>query len=163
MNRYYKIEEVYTIVKEFRKEIPLISFATDLIVGYPTETEDDFKETLKAIEEIKPDFVNISRYGTRKNIEANKYKDLSGTIKKERSRIVTEVFEKIALENNKKFVGFEKEIIINEIGKNNTAVGKTEEYKSVVIKKPLKIGFKAKVKLIKAEKYYLLGEIANPK
>jgi threonylcarbamoyladenosine tRNA methylthiotransferase CDKAL1 len=163
MNRGYTINEVRYIIKTFKRKIKNITIATDLIVGYPTETNSNFNNTLKLIREIKPDFINISRFGQRKNIEANKLKDLSGTIKKERSRKLTEVFENIILKKNKKEIGKIKEILITEIGKNKTSVGKTNEYKSVVIKAKIQIGTKLKVKIIAADKYYLLGEIINPK
>lgn len=163
MNRYYTVEDVKRIINAFRKEFPDISIATDIIVGYPTETENQFENTLKVIKEINFDFINISRYGTRKNIEALRYKDLSGTIKKERSRKITTIFENIVFIKNKGFIGQEKEILITEIGKKNSFVGKNDEYRSVVVKATLKIGQKLKVKIINAEKYYLLGEIVNPK
>ncbi len=163
MNRYYTVKDVRKIVKNFRKEFPDISIATDVIVGYPTENENQFENTLKVIQEINFDFINISRYGTRKKIEALRHKDLSGTIKKERSRKITTIFENMVFNKNKRFVGQEKEILITEIGKNKSMVGKSDDYRSIVVKAPLKIGQKLKVKIIGAEKYYLLGEIVNPK
>lgn len=163
MNRHYLIEDAEKIISEFRKEIPDITIATDIIVGYPTENENDFLETLLIIKKIKPDIINISRYGARKNIEANKYKDLPGNTKKERSRITTNLFEEIALENNKKFIGQIKKILVTEKGKNKTMVGRTDEYKSVVIKEKIEIGQKIQVKIKEADKYYLIGEIINPK
>jgi len=159
MNRYYTIEDVYTIIDKFKKEIPEISIGTDIIVGYPTETEEDFKETIKVIKKIKPNFINLSRFGMRKNIEAEKYKDLISRTKKERSREITKIFEKYILEKNKLEIGKEKEIIITEIGKNNKFVGKTNNYLSVVIDENAKIGQKLKVKIIDADKYYLKGKI----
>ncbi len=159
MNRYYTIEDVYTIIDKFKKEIPEISIGTDIIVGYPTETEEDFKETIKVIKKIKPNFINLSRFGMRKNIEAEKYKDLISRTKKERSREITKIFEKYVLEKNKLEIGKEKEIIITEIGKNNKFVGKTNNYLSVVIDENAKIGQKLKVKIIDADKYYLKGKI----
>lgn len=159
MNRYYTIEDVYTIIDKFKKEIPEISIGTDIIVGYPTETEEDFKETIKVIKKIKPNFINLSRFGMRKNIEAEKYKDLISRTKKERSREITKIFEKYILEKNKQEIGKEKEIIITEIGKNNKFVGKTNNYLSVVIDENAKIGQKLKVKIIDADKYYLKGKI----
>jgi MiaB-like tRNA modifying enzyme len=159
MNRYYTIEDVYDIIEKFKKEIPNISIGTDIIVGYPTETEEDFQETIDFIKKIKPNFINLSRFGMRKNIEAKKYKDLISRTKKERSRKVTKIFEDYLLDKNKEEIGKEKEIIITEIGKNNKFVGKTNNYLSVVIDENAKIGQKLKVKIIDADKYYLKGKI----
>jgi threonylcarbamoyladenosine tRNA methylthiotransferase CDKAL1 len=163
MNRFYKIEDVFKIVKEFKKEIKNITIATDVIVGFPTEKEEEFKNTIKAIEKIKPLAVNISRFGMRKGIVANKYKDLPGNIKKERSRTLTKLFEEIAYSENKKERNKKYTIIITEKGKNNTSIGKTDNYKSVVLFKTIEIGKKINVKIKNTEKYYLVGEITNPK
>ena len=159
MNRYYTIEDVYDIIEKFKKEIPDISIGTDIIVGYPTETENDFQETIDFIKKIKPNFINLSRFGMRKNIEAKKYKDLISRTKKERSRKVTKIFEDYLLDKNKEEIGKEKEIIITEIGKNNKYIGKTNNYLSVVIDENVKIGQKVKVKIIDADKYNLKGTI----
>lgn len=157
MNRYYTKKEYLELVNYFRKNIKELTLATDVIVGFPTETEKDFKETLDLIKKCKFDIVNISRFGQRKNIEANKYKELSGTIKKERSRLTTLLCSEIALENNKKLIGKTKEILITEIGKNNTSIGRTNEYKQVVVSKKLELGEKLKVKIKEARTGYLLA------
>jgi len=157
MNRYYTKKEYLELVNYFKKNIKELTLATDVIVGFPTETEKDFKETLDLIKKCKFDIVNISRFGQRKNIEANKYKELSGTTKKERSRLTTILCSEIALENNKKLVGKTKEILITEIGKNNTSIGRTKEYKQVVISKKLELGEKLKVKIKEARTGYLLA------
>lgn len=163
MNRNYKIKDVLKIINAFKKEIPNISIATDVIVGYPTEKEKNYENTLKIIKIIKPDFLNISRFGMRKNIQANKHKDLSGTIKKERSRKLTMIYEKIAFENNKKYLGKTKEITITEKGKNKTMVGKTEEYKSVVLQEKVTLNQKIKIKVIKTDVYHLTGKVLKTK
>lgn len=157
MNRYYTKKEYLELVNYFRKNIKELTLATDIIVGFPTETEKDFKETLDLIKKCKFDIVNISRFGQRKNIEANKYKELSGTIKKERSRLTTLLCSEIALENNKKLIGKTKEILITESGKNNTSIGRTNEYKQVVVSKKVKLGEKLKVKIKEARTGYLLA------
>ncbi len=157
MNRYYTKKEYLELVNYFKKNIKELTLATDIIVGFPTETEKDFKETLDLIKKCKFDIVNISRFGQRKNIEANKYKELSGTIKKERSRLTTILCSEIALENNKKLIGKTKEILITESGKNNTSIGRTNEYKQVVVSKKVELGEKLKVKIKEARTGYLLA------
>lgn len=159
MNRFYKIEDVYEIIEKFRKNIKNITIATDVIVGYPTENENNFKNTLKAIKKIKPDIINISRYGVRKNIEASKLKDLHSRVKKERSRELTKLFEKISYENNKKYLNKTLEVLVTEKGKNKSVVCRSEEYKPVVVLKDLKIGSKIKVKITNIDKHYLIGTV----
>lgn len=85
MNRGYRVRDFKKIVFEFRKKIPGINISTDIICGYPTETEDDFQETLKLIKEIKPEVLNISKFGSRPKTEAAKLKQLTSQEVKRRS------------------------------------------------------------------------------
>ncbi|NVM03630.1 MAG: tRNA (N(6)-L-threonylcarbamoyladenosine(37)-C(2))-methylthiotransferase, partial [Candidatus Helarchaeota archaeon] len=70
MNRNYTIEDFLKIVKEFRIKFPLLTLSTDLIIGFPGETEVQFRNSLKLLENIKPDIVNISRFGQRPKTKA---------------------------------------------------------------------------------------------
>ena len=156
MNRYYTKKEYLDLVSYLRKNIKDLTLATDVIVGFPTETEKDFLETLEVIKKCKFDITNVSRFGKRKGIEANDHKDLHGRIKKERSRIVTELCAKIALENNKRLIGKTKEILLTENGKNNTLIGRTNSYKQAVIpKSKLILGKTQNVKITAAKQGYL--------
>ncbi|MDD3178202.1 MAG: tRNA (N(6)-L-threonylcarbamoyladenosine(37)-C(2))-methylthiotransferase [Candidatus ainarchaeum sp.] len=157
MNRYYTIEEVEYIIQEFRKEIPDITIATDIIVGYPTEDNDQFIDTLKFIKKIKPKIINISRFGQRKNIEANKYVDLKGNIKKQRSREITKICEKIVYEENKKYIGKTLDVFINQKGKNNTFTGRTNNYITVVTKNKCTLYKMKKLKIKNCSTYYLIA------
>ena len=65
MNRKYSVNEFMKIVNEFRKTIPKITISTDVICGFPSETYEQFEDTLDLINEIKPDHLNISRFGAR--------------------------------------------------------------------------------------------------
>lgn len=89
MNRRYKVEDFKEIVKEFRKSIPNICISTDIIVGYPTETEEDFLQTKQLLEEFKFEVVNLSRFAPRPKTLAFKLKQLSQEMIKERSKILT--------------------------------------------------------------------------
>ena len=91
MNRNHTIKEFKEIVKKFRKEFSNISIATDIIVGYPTETEEDFQETLNLIKEIKPEVLNISMFSSRPKTKASKLKQLSSEVIKDRSRRLTKI------------------------------------------------------------------------
>ena len=156
MNRHYTKKEYLDLINYFKKNIKGLTLATDVIVGFPTETEKDFLETVEVLKKCNFDIVNISRFGQRKGIEANNYKDLHGRIKKERSRLVTKICAKIALEKNKKLIGKTKEILLIELGKNNTLIGRTNNYKQVVVPKDkLILGKTSKVKITAAKPGYL--------
>ena len=81
-----KVHLCANIGKPFCKEIPNIKITTDIIVGYPTETEKDFEKTMKIIKELKPHKINISRYSKRKGTKAENLKQHTTQILKERSK-----------------------------------------------------------------------------
>ena len=136
MNRRYKVEDFRQIVRRFREEIPEITISTDIICGFPTETEEQFDDSIKLIEEIKPDVLNISRFWARPGTAAEKMKQHASWLIKERSRKLTEVFNKIALEKNNKWIGWKGKVLIDEKGKpgTETMVGRNYCYKPVIIK-----------------------------
>ena len=76
MKRRYSVEDFKKIVKRFRKEIHGISIATDIIVGFPTESPDDFKKTFNLIKRIKPEVLNVSRFSIRPNTVSANLKQL---------------------------------------------------------------------------------------
>jgi len=147
MKRGYTNEEFKFIVKRFREEIPDITIATDVICGYPTETAEDFKETLKVINETRPDLINTSRFWPRPGTPAAKLKQVDGKEAKERCKRMMDLFRRIAEENNKNWVGWKGKITIIEQGKNNTSIGKNYAYKQVIVNGNLDIGDEISVKI----------------
>ena len=95
MKRGNTVEDFIKIIKVFRKEIPGMSIATDIIIGYPTETEEDFQETLKLIDDIKPEVLNISKYGKGLGTFAAGLKQLPSQEIKRRSLILTKKYKEI--------------------------------------------------------------------
>ncbi len=118
MNRKGNVKEFRDIVRRIRERYPESVVGTDIIVGYPTETEDDFKESIKLIKDVELDWVNVSKYSYRKGTKASKLKQLdSGTVKKrsiEMSKIVREIEEK----RIRMWEDWEGSIIVDEIHKN---------------------------------------------
>lgn len=123
MRRQYTIEEFYKIVNSFKQNFELFTFSNDIIVGYPTETDEDFEKTIELIKETKPSILNISKFWPRPGTYASKLKPLDGSIVKERSKRLTELFKKISYNNNLKYKNWSGKILIDEIGK----IKKTEE------------------------------------
>lgn len=157
MKRGHTVETFEKIVKEFRKEIPEITISTDIIVGHPTETEEQFEDTLKLMQEIKPDVINISRFVARQGTLAAEMPQVHGNIRKARSRRLTELQRKISLEQNKKWLGWKGEIIIDEKVKDGMG-GRNNSYKPIVIRKELPQGTKINVEITEAHTTYLIGK-----
>lgn len=156
MGRQYKVEDFKDIVAKFRKVIPDITVATDVIVGFPSENKEEFEKTTALIKEIAPSVVNISKFRKRPGTAAAKLQMIPTPVIHERSKIMSTTFEWVALYVNRKWKGWEGIILIDEFGKDNTAVGRNAYYKPVVIPRNThKIGDKVKVRVSRFTKYAL--------
>lgn len=132
MNRRHSVEEFEEIVQEFRKEIPGITIATDIIVGYPRETQDDFSRTLDLVERVKPDVVNLSKFSPRPGTKAKELPQLHNDEIKRRSVEATKMVRRVLEEKNKRYIGRELDVLITE--KQKSFTGRTINYKQVVVK-----------------------------
>ncbi len=95
MRRIHTVEEFKKIVSAFRKEFPGITISTDIIIGYPEEDLQDFEDTIRLIEETKPEVLNISKYSAMHGTKASKLKQLPSQEIKRRSEILTRVYQEI--------------------------------------------------------------------
>jgi len=155
MKRKYSVHDFKEMVDRFRRYVKNITIASDMIVGFPTETELQFQDSLHLIQEVKPDILNIARFSARPNTAAARMKQLPGSIKKERSRALTELFTDLALKQNKKWIGWQGKIIIDEVGKNNTWIGRNFAYKPVIVKGNFNLGDEVGVDIKDATTYDL--------
>ncbi len=149
MGRKYKIEDFKKIIQEFKKAHPNITLATDIICGFPGETDEQFQDSIKLIEEIKPDVLNISKFWKRPNTPAGKLKQTPGIQIKERSGKLTRTFHWNAFQNNKKWKNWKGNIVIDEKGKNNTSIGRNQHYKQIIVEGNYPLGQEIKIKIIK--------------
>jgi threonylcarbamoyladenosine tRNA methylthiotransferase CDKAL1 len=136
MKRGHTARTFLDAVQAFRGKMPEMTISTDIIVGFPSETEDDFKETLALIERTEPDTVNISRYGARPGTEAAKWKGtrVSSQVAKERSERLHVVAKRVAKKRNSLWQGWQGEIIVDEM--SMAVQGRNHAYKSVVLSNP---------------------------
>lgn len=162
MKRPYSVNEFKNIIRTIRSEYPEITLSTDIIVGFPGETEEQFMESQKLISDIKPDIVNITRYSARPGTTAEKMnRQVVSRISKERSRKLAGLRFDISLEINKRQIGKRHRILITETGKRNTIIGRTDEYRPVVIAEKLSLGRYANVEIIGAKSVYLEGRLVD--
>ncbi|MEM4260592.1 MAG: tRNA (N(6)-L-threonylcarbamoyladenosine(37)-C(2))-methylthiotransferase [Candidatus Woesearchaeota archaeon] len=157
MNRGYTVENFIEIVDSFRKEIPDITISTDIIVGFPTETDDEFMDTCNLIKEIKPSVLNISKFWPRPGTKAAKFKQVNSRIIKDRILKISNLFNNICVENNKKWIGWCGSVIIDEVGKNNTFIGRNDYYKSIILKGNYEIGDCVDVKIVQSSIHDLIA------
>lgn len=159
MRRGYTIEDFTEIVSRFREAFPSLSLSTDIIVGFPGETEEQFRESLRLIEEVKPDVLNISRFWPRPCTEAERMPgQIHGRETKRRSSIMRRIWEKISLEKSGEWVGWRGEILVDELGKGETMIGRNYAYRPIALKGNAKLGEFIEVTVRGARIGYLLGE-----
>lgn len=133
MNRNYTVNGFKEVVRTFREKIPKLNFWTDLIVGFPGETEEDFKATKETIKEIGPDFVNLSKFGARPGTEAKQMEQVSTKVKKKRSRELSKLVDEISEERKGKFLGTTREVLVTERGrKPGQWKGRDDSYRPVL-------------------------------
>lgn len=162
MKRRYIVSEWESVVRRVRKNFPNATIATDIIVGFPGETENDFEQTLDLVKRVKPAVTNISKYGDRPNTLASKSKEKVDTSKKkERSRALTKLVNEILLESNKEWIGWSGPIIITEKGSKGGMVGRNESYKTVIVHDDLKPGTVVDVEIISSDRTHLVGKIKS--
>lgn len=155
MNRGYSVSDFLEIVSSFRKQFKESIIATDIIVGHPLETEESFKRTVALIKKVKPEVLHIFKFSKRKGTPDSKLKDIPDRIKKDRSRIISELFEKYNLEKNKKYKGKKIKVLIIEKRKGKY-LARTDSGRAVVLEKG-KIGERVEVKIVDYKWNYLVG------
>ncbi len=156
MRRKYSVEDFFYIVKNFKDKFKNLLLATDVIVGFPGESKEDFRKTYKVIKKIKPHIINITRYSPRPNTEAEKMKDMPERIKKERSRKIFALSKEIRIKDNKKEKGKIYETLLTE-KREGGFIGRTSNYKAVIVNKG-KLGKSYNVKITDYKYNYLIGE-----
>jgi len=160
MNRPYTVSKYKNLVKKIRNAISNVCLSTDVIVGFPGETKEQFENTAKLFKEIKFDMAYIAEYSPRPQTAAFEMKDdVSKEEKERRRRVLTEILKKTALENNKKYIGKTLNVLV-ENSKNGFLMGKTRTYKTIKFKsKENLIGEFVKVKIINATPWGLKGKL----
>ena len=158
MGRKYQIDDVLKIINQFRFHYPSLTFATDVIVGFPGENEKQHQKTMEILTLIQPDIVNITKFSARPNTKAKiMEKRIPTDIVKKRSKALTTLTARLSLEKNKSYIGKEFSVLITEKGKNNTMIGRTNNYKPVVFKESVSIGDVVHTRILDAKQTYLFG------
>jgi tRNA-2-methylthio-N6-dimethylallyladenosine synthase len=163
MNRSYNKEHYLNLINHIKKINPSAAITTDLIVGFPGETQKDFKETLNMVKEVRYDSAFTFIYSPRTGTPAAEMKDqISHEEKKERLLQLNEVQNKISREINEKLVGTAAEVLVESTSKTNKnkLSGRTETNKIIIFEgsKEL-IGKFKKVRIEKAQTWNLIGSL----
>ena len=160
MKRGHTAQTFRDVVEKFRAKFEKFTISTDVIVGFPTETEEDFKKTLELLQETKPDIVNLSRYSQRPGTDAAEMKQIDVLQVKKRSKIAYQLISKISEENNQKWIGWEGQVMFDEEYENQVR-GRNFAYKPIFVNQKPKIGQISTVKITDATTHSLIGKILS--
>ncbi len=157
MQRQYTAQAYSGILDRLRSGVPGITFSTDYIVGFPTETEEDFHHTLNDLRTNRPLKVNITRFSSRPGTLAASLPDVLERTKKERSRILTCLHHEITSQYMRNAVGSCRPVIVSETGKPGTVIARDNAYNMVVIPEDLPLGMQVDVEISAAMITYMIG------
>jgi len=159
MARQYTVDQWRLITGMIRKRIPRATIATDIIVGFPGESNDDFELTLELLESIRPSVVNISKYGDRPGTRASKSTEKVDTsIKKARSRQLSDSVHQMVTQENETWIGWSGRVIVTEPGRKGGIVCRNSAYKPIVVHEDLKFGTIVQVEVVSAHRTHLAAQ-----
>ncbi len=158
MGRGYRVRDAKEIVRILRSRLPDLTLAIDLICGFPGETEEDHRMNLQVISDLMPDMVNITRYSYRPGSGCDRRDELPDRIRKERSRELVAEAYRLILGKRLHFVDSEETVVVTEILRDGTVMGRTATYQGVVIRSDLSPGSVCLIRITEARTHYLVGE-----
>jgi len=160
MKRGHTVETFIDVVKKAREKFPEFTISTDVIVGFPSETIEDFEKTKELLAETKPDVVNLSKYSARPGTDAAEWEQIDALEVKKRSKEIFEIINQIAIENNQKWIGWKGEVLFDE--KTDEGIkGRNFAYKSIRVDDSVEIGQTKNVEIIDSTLHSLVGKIIS--
>ena len=163
MNRKYTKEQYLELVDKIKTRIPDVVLSTDIIVGFPGETEEDFEDTLNVVGKVNYEQVFMFIYSRREGTVADKMENqIPEEIKHKRFDRLKELFDSRVSENNQKYIGTTQKILVDGYSKNDkeTLTGRTDTNKVVNFKGNEElIGKMINIKITEEHKWYLTGEL----
>ena len=168
MNRKYTIEHFRELIEKARIARPGIAVTTDVIVGFPGETEEQFENSVKVFKELEFDLAYVSQYSPRPGtVSALMTDDVSKKEKDRRDKILVKILEETGLKKNQEYLGKEVIVLIDGINKKGKYYGKTASFKNVWLTVPENVspnslvGNFIKVKIIGVTDSGLEGELVS--
>jgi threonylcarbamoyladenosine tRNA methylthiotransferase CDKAL1 len=163
MGRPYNASDFRHVVSSLRSSHPSLTLYTDIMVGFPGESEEDFARTCGLIEEVKPSKTHIARFSPRPHTPAYAMRQVLEGVKKKRSQALTDLARRIQLEENSKWVGRVVNAVVVDAFKRSGVIARTDEYKTVALPGTNRslIGSWLEVVVTSATPFFLLGEISH--
>ena len=163
MNRKYTKEQYLKLVDKIKTRIPDVVLSTDIIVGFPGETEEDFEDTLDVVRKVNYEQVFMFIYSRREGTIADKMENqIPEEIKHKRFDRLKELFDSRVSENNQKYIGTIQKVLVEGPSKNNPdfLTGRTDSNKVVIFEGSPELKYKIiDLKIFSEHMWYLKGEI----
>jgi tRNA-2-methylthio-N6-dimethylallyladenosine synthase len=140
MNRQYTKDEYLRLVDKIKKMIPEATITTDIIAGFPTETNEEFQETVSVMERVKFDDAYLYRYSPREGTGAYEYPTLPEHIIKARLKRLIDFQNSIVIMRAQEMIGQKYEVLFESRAKNNATRGKTRGNKDIIVEKEITLG-----------------------
>jgi len=163
MGRDHGVEEYLEVVSRFRKEFDEEDtvVSTDIITGFPGESEEAFHRSLDVIRDSKPDLVNVTRYSPRKGTPAYRLRDMPDWIKKDRSRAVTRLSERIKEKRNARLVGRSFKALITKFS-DRKVLARLNSYRPAVLEGVKPVSFReVKVRITSSTSTHINGLVVK--
>ena len=158
MGRGYTVADFEKIVSSFKNRYLEITLATDMIVGFPGETRQDFSESLDLIGRVRPNKVNITRYSQRPFTSLPSKEDFPDWVKKDRSRLMNSHTEKVYTSINTGYLEKQVPFLVTEKIKTGSVMARSPDYLGIVIDEDLPLGYEGQAILKKDRKYFFIGQ-----
>ena len=141
MKRHYTVERFMGIINRIRERYPDFSIATDMITGFPGETDKDHQKSVELIRELHADTLNITRFSVRPGTEAASMKDqIQGNVSKERSTDLTNAKMEVEYGVNENVIGKRYHVLVTENGKEGTVITRNINYRPICIPEVIPLG-----------------------
>jgi threonylcarbamoyladenosine tRNA methylthiotransferase MtaB len=135
MRRFYTLDQYQRLIDQFTQNRPDFNFTTDLIVGFPGETDEEFQETIEVVKKIGFSHIHTFKYSKRSGTRADRMDEqVSEKIKTERSEIIRDLADQLKIKYRSRFIGKEQTVLTERSRIKGVAKGYGEHYIPVIIK-----------------------------
>jgi MiaB-like tRNA modifying enzyme len=163
MGRGYQVGDFRYVISSLRSNQPSMSIFTDIMVGFPGESEDDFAQTCELLEHVRPDKTHVARFSARPHTPASVMRQVQEELKKKRSIVLTKIVERIQSKKNSEWIGKVVSAIVVDYYKWGGMIARTDNYKTVALPGAGRelIGQRQDIAIRSATPYFLVGEISH--
>jgi tRNA A37 methylthiotransferase MiaB len=161
MRRQHRVEQFLEVVETFDAALDRWTLSTDFIVGFPTETDRDHEQSMALLREVRPEKINVTRFSKRPGTDAADLKGLGGTVKKERSKAMTDLKMDVVAEAYADLVGTRRSVLVVEEGTGDSVKCYDDAYRQIVVQNATEYGLEpgdfAEVEVTSHQTVYAFG------